>query len=328
MERIIVLIFIGVIISGVTYSQRIEVPLLEEVKTEDDLHLFISIGLSYDEDQELVYKLDELETNRIDSIKPYIKRKLRSKPDFYVNTTAIEIIADKNISIYDFEMLQEEVKRLGFLKVFYVAESEIFSRIPNIWSTGYFFKLPSRDDDRIQKFYSDRGLNFRESENLCKEEIDRRLNLRKVDITEEEKNLNLPPPRIPPPPPPELPKKFDEAVKKEFKDYRIVIIEIDSKNSFTLEGIRQLAREDIKKVILDSLEYGKCLFVLRKDEKAIYDDYLFVLVTIRNAIYKRRNQLSNAKYEKEYSKLKLEYKREIVDKYPMIILDEPNYIKE
>jgi len=327
MKKLILSIIVLSLIVGNIYSQNVEVPLLEKVNTVDDLHLFITISLGYDEDGEVIYGLGELETTEIDSIKPYIKKALKSKPDFYLNRATIEIVADKNISIYDFEMLQEEIKRLGFLKVFYVAKSENFSRISGIWSTGYFFKLPRRDKIRIHKFYDNREIKFREKENLSWEEVERRQKLRKSALSEEEMNLNIPPPPPPPPPPKELPKKFDDSVKEEFKDYEIIVIEIDSKDVFSINDKKISERKEIESIILNSLAKGRCLFVLRKNATATYNDYLFALAAIRNGIYSLREKLSDEKHSISFNNLNFEQRREVVKKYPMIILDEPNYIK-
>ena len=67
--------------------------------------------------------------------------------------------------------ITEEIRRLGMLKIFFVAESEYYSRISGIWSVGFFHKLSARDEKTINDFYTSRNLIFRPAERLVSQEF-------------------------------------------------------------------------------------------------------------------------------------------------------------
>jgi len=324
MKNLVLTIFAIFICLSISNAQDIEVPTLFHVETEEDMKLLVSIDVGLNENGQLAFGFDGKTTTEIDSIKPYIEREINARPQFYKNIVAIEIVADKEIPMYNFEVLQEELKRLGLLKVFYVAKTEIVSKIPGIWSTGYLFRLPSRDEERIQNFYKSRNIKFRKKQKL--DLVDKNKPARPMSNSAgSETSSQVPPP--PPPPSMELPKVFDKEVEAEFDGFNIVIIDLDASGMYSMGNDEKLNRDEFAKSIYKSLRGNKCLFVLRKNAQVKYDNYLYTMVEIRHSIFELRDEEAMNTFKTNYNRLDYSQRSEIKSKIPFIIIDEASYIE-
>ncbi len=308
--------------SPLLFAQTLEVPLLEHVKTEEDLKLLIPIALSYDSSKQLTLTLGDIKTEEIDSLQSYLKTQLSKVSDFYAVRVAIELIADKSIQLADLELVQEELKRLGFLKILYVANSATYSSIPGIWSTGILYKMPSRDKKRIAKFYAQRNLEYKEAYSLYDNLIRERNKLR--EQKEPLELPNIPPPPPPPPPPPELPRLFNDSVANAEQLFTPVLLNIKGDNSLELDN-STVQYPELIDLIRQKLLAGPCLFVIRPHGNATYEKYLQALSAVVLTIKQLKEESAKEKHGVSYQNLTRNQRSEIIRLFPMFIINETIY---
>ncbi|MEM1320451.1 MAG: hypothetical protein AAGG75_09345 [Bacteroidota bacterium] len=224
-------------------AQDIEVPMLPVVQTEENLLRLVPLGMYYDDDGKLTFQLGDRSSQELDDVTTYLFEAKSQLPDFYLIRSAVELIIDKELRLEDVEMVQEELKRLGCLMVFYAVNSGIRSRIKNIWSTGFYCKLPSTDQRRIAKYYAAKGLPVKANEQLRDRVFEKKRKQRQQDPQAQDDEVPSdipPPPSVPPPPPPlpEQPKVYNDSIAAaypEFRAYPLFIIHYSRNDLRTID---------------------------------------------------------------------------------------------
>jgi len=131
------------------FCQNVNVPTLEYVQLIQDRNTIFTITLNYDSENSIVFQIADKSSNEIDSLKPFVLDQLRNLPTYKQNLVIIELILDKKFRLWDLELIQEELKRLGLRKIFYSSNSQNEMENEGEKKTGIIYSLPFRDEKRI-----------------------------------------------------------------------------------------------------------------------------------------------------------------------------------
>jgi len=274
-----------------SYSQ-VEVPVYKTVNTFDDVKNYITIEYKSSKQIKIgsrIIKLDELEQEIVKEI----KRIEKDNNQFWVSSIRMELIMDKNTSYSQVELLMTELRKKYLLNIIFVCNSEIFSRIDDIWTTGYFFKLNSMKDSK--------SLIVENSKSSIK-------------------NPQNSTPFMPPPPPPPNNEVNLVSLKSGNYAYTVKEVKITNKGEINIDNKVYKKDDTFEQIIKNQIEKEKTAFILQVDDESIYEDWFYPITVIKNTIIEVRSLTSISEYKKDYEYLSGEEKRIIRTKIPHVIL--------
>ena len=283
---------------GISQNQ-IEIPNFEYVQVDYDLRDYVSI--SVDKNGEIrienkVITLDELKDNLFQQLSQKAKYEGLRLP-----ISLIELVADKDVEFDKLESLLIELRKLRLLKIHFVCNSESERRTEGVKTTGYLYKLNSKEKSKPIIFEVRDSLNS---------EMERIMKARGKDISELQKE------QIPPPPPP------PEITAKQLKDGDINIqvkeivitneyFAIDNQNFNSIELRNQMKEWNSKEPIA---------YILKPSKDCHYDKFLTPISEIKQVLKSLWEEESIKVFEKRFQSLDYRERNEIRNKYPFIMV--------
>ncbi len=304
----------------------IEVPVIKEVNTFEEVNAIIPIYLGIDSSNHNTFlRVNNELIENIDSLPNFLLKEFNHLCHKGVlNTTRIklELIVDQDITMDDFDQLRNKLIQYDRTAVILSAKSEFYSKIENIWTTGIYHGFNKFDQNLWNKLKkkglvkdaSKYNLNYIFSEKVRKSE------------NRFDNDLKI----IPPPPPrqeeitPELiPNSYSDSLESKFPHCHFVEIDIFDYSDYMmnqeeLKNYHELI-EAISKINIGS----ETVFLVKVNPKSKYSDYVKVISSINQEIYKRRQKMALALYDVEFSKLEKELFLEIISKIPYYIIEKP-----
>lgn len=141
MSRIAIII-ITIINWNVGFSQtEIDLPNFEYVQVDYDLRDYISVSVDSAGGimiEDKIISLEELKANLFREISKKVKFEGLRLP-----ISMIELKADKDLEFQKLEPLLIELRKMSFLKIHFVCNSEEEKRTEGLKTTGYLYKLNS-----------------------------------------------------------------------------------------------------------------------------------------------------------------------------------------
>ena len=130
---------------GFTQSE-IELPNFQYVQVDYDLKDYVSISI----DKTGEIRIEE-EVIVLEDLKKNLFRELSHKAKFEglrLPISIVELIADKELEFRKLEPLLIELRKLSFLKIHFVCNSESEKRTEGLKTTGFLYKLNSIEDSQ------------------------------------------------------------------------------------------------------------------------------------------------------------------------------------
>lgn len=308
------------------YTQLVNVPLLDNVIVVKEVKELVPVELYYNEAKNLVYKVGETTITDINYLAPQLEIFLEQMPDYYRVHSKIEIIADRDIKLADFDAFQEELKRLNCRFVVFVAQTQNISRSFGNWTTGVQRILPPRDSQNIYQFYKKHEMPFQAMEDLKEKISYKKVEERKDTINFEDmfgKEI------LPPPPVATTPVlfKWDSLAKIAYEYYDLHTIEIKSGDTYLVNG-KRYSKQDYGNLIADKIELGLCVFLIKPYSEASYGSYVYAIGKIHELLAIKKNKIAQEKFNIDYSTLKSKDKYAVSESMAVISFIEPIFMQE
>lgn len=281
----------------------IEVPKLLDVHTEDYIPHFVSI--SVDNSENIYIEKKEIKKDSFDYSLSEALKKRATNGTLNLYYTTIELIIDKDVKLSLVIDLLNRLRNLGLLKIFFVCNSEYYSRIEGIWSTGFKYRLNSDTSNRVPLWKS----------------IGELIGQKPVGIIIGQENN----PRIPPPPPPPPPREIDlEELKSNQLSIGYKSISVISDGKFIIDKDTLKNTEQLDSLIFDIMAEEPIAFIVNYDTMASlsYADFIYPLATTLIQKDKLMDIESRNRFNKAYNEVSRLEKSEIFSVYPFIFLIE------
>lgn len=283
----------------------------------------MDVQLFYDVEDRLQLLLGRETHTSMDSLRTYLLEELRSMPVMLRFQAAAALAIPKYMKMKDVELVQEELKRLGQLKVFYLSQISDGS-VNDFGNHGIYYKLPERDEERIHLFYQSRNIEPKEKESLSSILFQEE----KAMGDENEKGLVFSTPPPPPPPPPSpYPAKYDPDAMGSIFGLQAVVIAISDENQISIND-KPIDEQELYSTIANMLEESECLFVLRTGPEAQYGKYVLAIDAIYAALNGIRNKAAMQQYGSTFEELEFKNQQEIRSQIPLLLINEPIYYQE
>jgi len=328
MPKLLLLLMLSLPLKATSQSSSIRLPELESLALEPDRQLLIPLSLFYGADRNLKFGFEDKYYSETDSLRSYLMEKLKPKNELYRMRVAVALLADQDVKMQDIELIQEELKRFKLLKVFFAGTPKGNSQNLQNWNWGFYYSLPSVDEENIHLFYNARKLKRKAQEPLVlilDQEDEAR---RKRENPNYGKGIpQEPPPPPPPPPAPELPRRYDPATMDGNIGLQVVIIEVSGTNQYLING-KSIAETELKTAVGAFLDEAECLFVLRTDPESTYGKYVKTLDVILYKLADLQNQAALNQHGKSFKELPPASKRKIKAQFRLLLINEPIYYRK
>ena len=322
---ILQLLFAFTSISVLAQYDGIEVPIVETVQTFIEVNQLIPIYFKEDGENKLSFKLSGDKYRPIyeltDSLfKSYYE--IGNGDFFRYMSLRPELIIPNDFQMNKVEQILIQLQRNELLRVIFSLKTESFSRIPSIWSTGFYHILDTLNIQLIK------GAEVKTT-NLQWDVSDKISNEQLAKLKAQGKSINPPPPPPPPPAEPKLedvnfrnkyPFKYTESfslLKNEIQINSIKILKNGKVNLNSEELDLTSFEEKLSEIDLNR----KTFYILEYDETSKYEDYINSLILINDNIFNKRIQYCKENYLGEYHKLKYDERRVIDFKIPYNLIE-------
>ena len=293
-------------------------PELQEVQVFQHLRNSITIDLFYNENLQLTFKMGNEISTEVDSLKNMLLNSLGAFANSTLDNGFVKVVlsANEGIKMYDVEVLFQELRRLDFRKIIFVATSKNEQKI-DWWSkTGFMYYLSQFDNKEAEIFYKNRKLPAKKFERISTLIIEKRKEeARKLNPPTSQSDLPPPEPRV------ETMSSTEKSLKRNYPKAKIINMEIGTKKKIMVNG-KKIKPNDLNDFILKEFLNGPCIFLLKTKRKTTYGKYLVGMSSVIVMVEKARNTYSLEKYRKDFENLDWRQKKEVNKEIPLLLLSE------
>jgi len=302
MEKVAIII-ITILSWNICFAQSdIDIPNFESVEVDYDLKDYVSISINKKGEIWVENKIVSLHKLK-DNLFQELSRKAKYE-GLRLPISIIELIADKDLEFEKLNAVLIELRKLSFLKVQFVCNSESEIRTEGLKTTGYLYKMNSINNSQSIILEVTDSLNS---------EMERILKTRGKNIEEFRKSIVAPSP-----PPLEI-----TASKLKSGEINIRVIEIEISNEyFTIEN-QKFTSKELRKQMTKWNSKEPIAYILAPNRDCHYQKFLTPLSEIKYVLNSLWEVESINEFKKEYNTLDYMDKRKIRNRYPFImVMDE------
>jgi|GEM_PF-4713303 len=294
-DRIITILIFFIFSHWVQGQSNIESPVVEYVQTENNIRFNVTIAIDSSNSMIIGGEQRNISEIRAALTSEIIRKSVEKQTNFNVFT--IELYFDKASNFSAIKPVLDSLHYFGLNKVIFVCNSEVFSRISGVWTTGISYWL---------------GWGNESSGFSLATEIGDRLNGKEV-ISESELAEIMS--NAPPPPPPSSILSIED-VRNQTTNMAFREITIDKE--LLIEG-KTYSEANFSKEINALMISEPYVFILTPTDRCTYEQFIFCLSEIRRLMIDIRNVESLKEYKLEFLELNFEQRDKIGEKFSSMI---------
>jgi biopolymer transport protein ExbD len=294
-------ILISILINLSAFGQsQINIPTFPKVSLDYDLKDYVTISIDksgqiYSANEKIA--LEELRSNLFKSLKYKAQHEGLRLP-----ISIVEIIADKDLKHQHLDLVIQELRKMSFLKVHFVANSPNRKRIEGFCTTGILYSLNGLENSTSI---------ISEVRDSLNSEQNRYVKENNIKVTESDERPFPPPP----PPPKRITSKQLLNGDINIKVKQIEISDID----FKIDG-KNFSKGELAIKIKEWVQTEETAFILEPHSDANCQNVFYPIFILKESLTEIRKKNSVEIFNKEFEKLNYSERRKIKNMNPFILV--------